>query len=210
VDDLHAFLPGAAAWRLRLCARAQREAAGTGPGDRAYESCWRRPGCLPIAPAESWKPAGGEDHHPILLLLGATVGCLLLLAATSPLLPGLVRAREAYGNPYRLFAISNLACSRRSPATRLSSSRICRARAGRFLSWLFTGFAALCAALAWLTPPSASRENSKKAMRPNHRTPLAVARGDRIGAAARVTNHLTQNVASVPLLWLAPLTLLTC
>src|SRR3989449_5452472 len=42
--------------------------------------------CLPIAPAESWKPAGGDEPvSRILLLLGATVGLpYFLLAATSP------------------------------------------------------------------------------------------------------------------------------
>src|SRR5437588_6806185 len=67
--------------------------------------------CLPIAPDESWKPAGGEEPiSRILLVLGATVGLpYFVLAATSPLLQAwYVRARP-HGNPYRLFAISNLA-----------------------------------------------------------------------------------------------------
>src|SRR5262249_14323510 len=65
---------------------------------------------LPIAPGESWKPAGDEEPiSRILLLLVATVGLpYFLLAATSPLLQAwFVRARGA--DPYRLFAVSNLA-----------------------------------------------------------------------------------------------------
>src|SRR5689334_14228115 len=43
---------------------------------------------LPIAPAESWKPAGdAEPITRILILLGATVGLpYFLLASTSPLI----------------------------------------------------------------------------------------------------------------------------
>src|SRR5690348_13889813 len=66
---------------------------------------------LPIAPTESWKPAGGaEPVTRILLLLGATVGLpYFLLASTSPLIQlWFSRARPGQ-NPYRLFALSNLA-----------------------------------------------------------------------------------------------------
>ena len=55
--------------------------------------------------------AGGEEPITrILLLLGASVGLpYFLLASTSPLLQAwFVRARPG-GNPYRLFAVSNLA-----------------------------------------------------------------------------------------------------
>jgi len=61
--------------------------------------------CLPIAPAESWKPAGGDEPvSRILLLLGATVGLpYFLLAATSPLLQAwYVRAkphRRSFSGP---------------------------------------------------------------------------------------------------------------
>src|SRR5439155_1448509 len=77
-----------------------------------------------------------------------------------------------------------------------------------FWSWLFTGFAASCAALAWLTPPSAvetDREESA-ATKPPYLLWLSLAATGSVLLLA-VTNHLTQNVASVPLLWLAPLTL---
>src|SRR6266851_4083355 len=57
--------------------------------------------CLPIAPAESWKPAGGEEPITrILLLLGATVGLpYFLLAATSPLLQAWYVRAKPHGNP---------------------------------------------------------------------------------------------------------------
>src|SRR5437879_9163099 len=111
--------------------------------------------CLPIAPAESWKPAGGEEPVTrILLLLGATVGLPhFLLAATSPLLQAWYVRAKPHGNPYRLFAISNLA----SLAALVGYPFVVEPYFAAheqvvFWSWLFTGFAALCAALAWFTP----------------------------------------------------------
>ena len=66
---------------------------------------------LPIAPAEGWKP-GGEDEpiSRILLLLAASVGLpYFLVASTSPLLQSWFARARPGENPYRLFAVSNLA-----------------------------------------------------------------------------------------------------
>src|SRR3954449_4530674 len=110
---------------------------------------------LPIMPAEHWKPAG--DEQPvlrILLLLGATVGLpYFLLASTSPLIQAwFTRARPAE-NPYRLFALSNLA----SLIALLGYPFVVEPflSAGqqvRVWSWLFAAFALLCAVVAWRTP----------------------------------------------------------
>ncbi|HXM82937.1 MAG TPA: fused MFS/spermidine synthase [Burkholderiales bacterium] len=167
--------------------------------------------CLPIAPAESWKPAGGEEPiSRILLLLGATVGLpYFLLAATSPLLQAwYVRARP-HGNPYRLFAISNLASLLALIGYPFVVEPFFAAHEQvSAWSWLFAAFAALCAAVAWFTPPPAVEEKveqSDSAKQPYVLWLALSATGSVLLLA--VTNHLTQNVASVPLLWLAPLTL---
>src|SRR5437660_521780 len=77
-------------------------------------------------------------------------------------------------------------------------------------SWLFAGFALLCAALAWRTPRPAAAPGAAQA------APALAARDIAWWLALSatgsvmllaVTNHLTQNVASVPLLWLVPLAL---
>ena len=62
---------------------------------------------LPIAPDESWKPAGEDEPiSRILLLLGASVGLpYFLLASTSPLLQAWFAAARPGANPYRLFAV---------------------------------------------------------------------------------------------------------
>ena len=66
---------------------------------------------LPIAPSEGWKPLGTEEPISyILLVLTVTVGLpYLLLASTSPLLQAWFARARPGADPYRLFAVSNLA-----------------------------------------------------------------------------------------------------
>jgi hypothetical protein len=169
---------------------------------------------LPISPGEGWKPLGGEEPiSRILLLLGACVGLpYLLLASTSPLLQAWYVRSYPQGNPYRLFAISNLASLGALISYPFIVEPVLTARE-QVIGWsvLFAGFAVLCSAVSWLTPPDASRA-------PSATTSEATGGQQRVflwlGLSATgsalllaVTNHLTQNVASVPLLWLAPLTL---
>jgi SAM-dependent methyltransferase len=168
---------------------------------------------LPIAPGESWKPTGLEEPiSRILLLLLATVGLpYFLLASTSPLLQAwFVRARPGQ-DPYRLFAISNLASLLALVGYPFVVEPFLTAREQVALwSWLFVGFAVLCAALAWRTPRSATiAETTQRSSAPTRGRYVLWLALSAAGSALllAVTNHLTQNVASVPLLWLAPLTL---
>jgi spermidine synthase len=167
---------------------------------------------LPIAPSEAWKPAGEDEPvSRILMLLGAAVGLpYFLLAATSPLLQAWFARARPGEDPYRLFAISNLA----SLIALVGYPFVVEPNLGgadqvRVWSWVFAGFAVLCAAVAWLTPRSVV-EARVAADRLEGRSPyalwLALAATGSVLLLA-VTNHLTQNVAAVPLLWLAPLTL---
>jgi SAM-dependent methyltransferase/MFS family permease len=167
---------------------------------------------LPIMPAEHWKPTGNEEPVlRILLLLGATVGLpYFLLASTSPLIQAwFSRARPAE-NPYRLFALSNLA----SLIALLGYPFVVEPwlTAGEQVnawSWCFAAFALVCAFVAWRTPRATvnavSEEAQPVAARDFVRWLALSATGSAMLLA--VTNHLTQNVASVPLLWLLPLTL---
>ncbi|HJS77230.1 MAG TPA: fused MFS/spermidine synthase [Burkholderiales bacterium] len=168
---------------------------------------------LPIAPSEVWKPTGGENPVVwILLLLGVAVGLpYFLLAANSPLLQAWFARARPGENPYRLFAVSNLG----SLVALLGYPFVVEPNLGgagqvTLWSWLFAAFAVLCVAVAWRTPPKQAGEEERAALAP-------LAAGDIVLWLAlsatgsvlllAVTNHLTQNVASVPLLWLAPLTL---
>src|SRR4051812_23830207 len=167
---------------------------------------------LPIAPGEAWKPTGGEEPiSRILLLLCASVGLpYLLLASTSPLLQTWYVRAHPQGNPYRLFAISNLASLGALVGYPFVVEPVFTARE-QVVGWsfLFAGFAVLCSAVAWLTPPDASRAPEATGGQ-QEKNPILLWLGlSATGSALllAVTNHLTQNVASVPLLWLAPLTL---
>ncbi|HUQ74786.1 MAG TPA: fused MFS/spermidine synthase [Burkholderiales bacterium] len=167
---------------------------------------------LPIMPGESWKPEGGaEPVSRILLVLGATVGLpYFLLASTSPLIQAwFARARPGH-NPYRLFALSNLASLIALLGYPFLAEPFFTSREQVLAwSWLFGAFALLCAVLAWRTPravPVEERQPTEPLARRDYAWWLALsATGSMLLLA--VTNHLTQNVASVPLLWLAPLTL---
>ena len=167
---------------------------------------------LPIVPDASWKPAGGaEPISRILLLLGATVGLpYFLLASTSPLIQLWFSRARPGENPYRLFALSNLASLIALIGYPFAVEPLLDGQAQvRLWSWLFAAFALLCATLAWLTP--AARTAATQAAAPT--VPASryawwltlSATGSLLLLA--VTNHLTQNVASVPLLWLVPLTI---
>jgi spermidine synthase len=182
---------------------------------------------LPIAPAESWKPSGAEEPiSHILLLLAAAVGLpYLLLAATSPLLQAWFARARPGENPYRLFAVSNLASLLALIGYPfLVEPYFSSGAQVAGWSWLFAAFAALCGALAW----AGAKAAAAAARRPAAEGGAAGGGGLAGGAASprradyllwlalsatgsvlllAVTNHITQNVASIPLLWLAPLTL---
>jgi SAM-dependent methyltransferase len=165
---------------------------------------------LPILPAESWKPQGGDDPTVrILLLLGATVGLpYFLLASTSPLVQAWFARARPGSNPYRLFAMSNLASLGALVGYPFVVEPVFSAHEQVSIwSWLFGAFALLCASLAWITPSADTRtiEAEKGDRRPYWLWLALSATGSVLLLA--VTNHLTQNVAAVPLLWLAPLVL---
>jgi len=168
---------------------------------------------LPIIPAAHWKPSGGDDPTArIILLLGATVGLpYMLLSATSPLLQAWYLRTHIGAIPYRLFALSNLGSMLAllsypvlvEPKLALGSQAV-------VWSGAYAAFAALCALAGWRSrqgiDPIQSATTEK---RPTLSSMLLW-----IGLAAcastlllAVTSHLTQNVAPIPMLWIAPLSL---
>jgi SAM-dependent methyltransferase len=163
---------------------------------------------LPIGPAERWKPIpSSEPAWQILYMLTATIGLpFVLLSATSPLLQSWL-ARRGDEAPYWLFAVSNFFSLAAllayplvvEPALNLS-------RQSMYWSILFVLFALVCGAVAWQTrgattiaEPSPDRAN---VLRPLYWFGLAAC-GSML--LLSVTNHMTENVAAVPLLWVLPL-----
>ena len=170
---------------------------------------------LPISPSEGWKPLGTEEPiSTILLVLATTVGLpYLLLASTSPLLQAwFARARPGI-DPYRLFAVSNLASLLALIGYPLAVEPFLGNRE-QVVWWsvLFAVFAVLCSALSWSISAKNQREKIKREEnisppgRGDYLLWLALSGTGSVMLLA-VTNHVTQNVAAVPLLWLAPLTL---
>jgi len=173
---------------------------------------------LPIAPDASFKPQGGANPVVgILALLFVTVGLpYFLLSSTSPLVQSWF-AREFPGSsPYRLFALSNLA----SMLALLGypfmfEPWLTNPEQSRFWSWGYAAFVVLCAALAWHCRSSpllgAAGWQSAEAAKPEPRPRaaqvalwLALATMGSVTLLA-VSNHLTQNISSIPLLWVVPL-----
>ena len=172
---------------------------------------------LPVAPDAGWKPAGGENPVPrILGLLFATVGLpYFLLSSTSPLVQSWYARALPGSSPYRLFALSNLGSMLALVAYPFAvEPRLTGLRQSEWWSVGYVVFALACGALAWSSrglPPLAqeawSGPPAAREARPSNRTIALWLALSALGSAflLAVTNHLTQNIPSIPLLWVLPL-----
>ena len=178
---------------------------------------------LPILAPESWKPAGGEEPiSRILLLLSVTIGLpYVLLSTTSPLIQSYFARLRPGQDPYRLFALSNAA----SLAALVAYPVAIEPYVGtRMQAWgwstLFALFVLLLGALAWRVSRAQSPAGESVAVAGSTGEANSIGspelkkqlRWIALSAAGSmlllaVSNHITQNVASVPLLWILPLTL---
>jgi len=170
---------------------------------------------LPIVAAAGWKPSGAEDPGlRILGLLVATVGLpYFLLSTTSPLVQAWYARR--FHSPYRLFALSNLA----SLAALLLYPVVVEPAVPTRLqalswSWGYALFAALCVGTAVYSLRGAAGAGGAPVVPDPGPAPGASARLQWVALPAlasllllAITNHLTQNVASIPFLWILPLSL---
>jgi SAM-dependent methyltransferase len=175
---------------------------------------------LPIIPADRWKPEGGGDPtFQILALLAATIGLpYMILSATSPLLQAwYVRTHEGV-IPYRLFALSNFG----SMLALLSYPFLVEPNITlRLQAYIWSGgfavFGLACAYAAW---KSSDPKNDVASPAPITE-PVDIPPPPKLGtiiywislaacASAlllAITSNLTQNVAPIPLLWIAPLSI---
>jgi hypothetical protein len=173
---------------------------------------------LPISPAETWKPSGNEDPAGrILLLLLGTVGLpYFILSSTSPLAQVWFTRAVPGGSPWRLYALSNVG----SLVALISypfffEPRIDVGAQTKLWSIAFVVFGFLSLLLAW-------RSSGKDGERQSavHAAEWASARPAWwrrllwvfLPALASVmllatTNHVCQDVAVVPFLWVIPLSL---
>jgi hypothetical protein len=168
---------------------------------------------LPILPKDTWKPSGPEwPTFHILLLLTATVGLpYFLLSATSPLLQAWYGQIRKRGNPYRLFAVSNAASMLALLTYPVLVEPVFPTR-HQAMGWslAFAGFAALCATLAAAKKNvGVLRESHDQTPRSN-RTDLflwVALSATSSTLLLAITNHLAQNLAAFPFLWILPLSL---
>jgi spermidine synthase len=189
---------------------------------------------LPIIPGTSWKPTGSEaPTWRILLLLSATVGLpYFVLSTTSPLIQVWFSRSYPGRSPYRLYALSNFG----SLAALLSYPFVFEpafdlTRQSWLWSVAFAVYVLLCgASAAWLWKisrslddvgqvgnlPSVTSDPGRLATCPTDAGRLVtyptVALWVFLPACASLmllatTNHVCQNVAVVPFLWVVPLSL---
>ena len=179
---------------------------------------------LPIIPDAAWKPHGEEAPSlRILLLLAATIGLpYFLISTTSPLVQVWFNKSYPGASPYRLFALSNLA----SMIALLGYPFL-------FEPWITTRqqaigwsigfgvFALLIAASAWFglrgvkddmsgtVPGNTSADTTENVPVPTRRKKITWIALSGLGSVLllAITNHLTQNISSIPLMWVVPLAL---
>jgi len=165
---------------------------------------------LPVGPSDRWQPhSSAQPMWDILVVLSVTLGLpFVILSATSPLVQHWV-ARAGEQTPYRLFALSNFA----SLAGLLAYPLLIEPGLdiGRQRFWwsvCFAVFVVACGMFAFLI-----RSASSPILADAEAEPLPIFRrlywfslaacGSML--LVSVTNHITQNIAAVPLLWVLPL-----
>lgn len=188
---------------------------------------------LPIIPPESFKPTGAEDPMlHILLLLLVTVGLpFFALSATGPLLQAWFGRMYPGRSPYALYALSNVG----SLLALLSYPFLFEPLWGRTdqaVNWSigFGVFAALCASVAILssrakaTPAAAPLPEASPVAEASAAGSVGAADAPVAGATLPVlrwillpacgtmlliafTNHICIDVASIPFLWVVPLSI---
>ncbi|MDM0054753.1 spermidine synthase [Variovorax fucosicus] len=174
---------------------------------------------LPIVTHARWKPAGSED--PTLWILGLLLGTIglpyFLLSTTGPLVQSWL-ARTPFGaQVYRYFSLSNLA----SLASLLSYPVLIEPhspllRQAQGWSWAYAAFVLLCIGTTLYAARQGAAAPAVAALQPD-----AAAAAKPPGASdyllwlalpalgswllLAITNHITQNVAAIPFLWVLPL-----
>lgn len=176
---------------------------------------------LPIAPDSKWKPSSGDDPvSRILLVLLANVALpYLVLSSTSPLVQVWFSRASAGSKPWRLYALSNIG----SLAALLSYPFFFEPRwdvmeQTRMWSAAFVVFALLSGLGAhrdWRTrsiagdgeAATATRDSQEHSPSWSQRLLWLLLPAIASVLLLATTNHLCQDVAVIPFLWVLPLSL---
>ena len=167
---------------------------------------------LPVYPKNSWQPMPSQSPTlHILLLLTATLGLpYLLLSSTSPLFQSWY-AGQHKAAPYRFYSLSNVGSLLALLSYPVAVEPWLTTH-HQAVAWsiIYAAFAVLCIAIAFsrraLPEPI---EKTQLTARPNWQMRSLWVALAACGSALllAITNHITQNIAAVPLLWIIPLTL---
>lgn len=168
---------------------------------------------LPILPSAAWRPTGAE--LPVFRILALLVACVgapyMLLSATSPLLQAWYADANRSTRPYRLYALSNAGSLIALLSYPVLVEPLMRSATQAYVwSGLYVLFVFLCGAVAWRTAsaPSRSRLGYGPGLERGGSVALWVALAFFPAALLiAITSHLSQNIAPIPLLWVAPLSL---
>ena len=177
---------------------------------------------LPVAPSLAWKPSGTEAPIPrIVGLLAVSIGLpYFLLSATSPLIQAWYARKFRTALPYKLFALSNLASLLGLLAYPvLVEPNITLRQQSVAWSSVFVVFVALGIAVAKANIPNTAIAGCDVATDPetSHEDCNPPTLREKIFwlilasctsmLLLSITNHLTQNIASIPFLWVLPLSI---
>ena len=173
---------------------------------------------LPISPAETWKPTGNEDPAGrILLILLGTVGLpYFILSSTSPLAQVWFTRAIPGGSPWRLYALSNIG----SLVALISYPFFFEPRlevGTQTILWsgAFVVFGLLSLFLAWRSSGKPDAQMPDESVADDSASRAVWWRRGLwvfLPALASVmllatTNHVCQDVAVVPFMWVIPLSL---
>ncbi len=180
---------------------------------------------LPIVAAQGFKPTGTEEPiGRILLLLAATIGLpYLLLSTTGPLVQAWFARRYPDAQVYRLYALSNVASMGALIAYPPLIEPLTTVKVQAWAwSALYGVFVILALACAWRSRQAVAADApASDDLAPKASNAAGVATGPSLAqhglwlllaalgsvTLLTVTTHITQNVASVPFLWVLPLVL---
>lgn len=170
---------------------------------------------LPIYPKPSWKPTGAEEPTlAILKLLFLSVGLpYFLLSTTGPLIQAWYARRFKGAMPYRLYALSNVG----SMFALISYPPLFEPFFGthrQAVLWSvgYGVFILICAYTAFRSGGEAAVETAEETAGEHRPGARQYALWLALPACASIlllatTNHLAQNVAAIPFLWVLPLSI---
>lgn len=169
---------------------------------------------LPITASEWWKPTGAENPTlQILSLLFVSIGLpYFVLSTTGPLIQAWFAREKTAGVPYRLFALSNLGSMLALLAYPIAFEPLLPTRWQSYCwSVLYGLFVLACGILAWRNRNSetlveVAKESSLHPKYSQLITWVLLAACPSILMVAD-TSFLTENIAPIPMIWVAPLAL---